>query len=114
MERKGLLCQQDGDRHFLGVGAQVKRTAVLQREADLIHVLGAELAGGLFQRPVPGKGVVSAIGAQRIELVVRRAAGQAVDPDGRDGLGMEIVKGNGVEPCGRGALPAGCGKGGGG
>ena len=54
--------------------------------------------------------MVPAIGAQRIELVVRRAAGQAVDPDGGNGLGVEVVEGDGVQPGRRGALPACCGK----
>lgn len=69
------------------VRAPVKVAAVLQGEADLIHLLRAETTGGIFQRPAARKGVILPIGALGVELIVGGLAGQAVDPDGGNGLG---------------------------
>lgn len=85
------------------VRAPVKVAAVLQGEADLIHLLRAETAGGIFQRPAARKGVILPIGALGVELIVGGLAGQAVDPDGGNGLGVEVVEGDGVQPGRRGA-----------
>ena len=107
---RGSAGQQDGCGHFFCVRAQVKVAAVLQGEADLVHLLRAETTGGIFQRPAARKGVILPIGALGVELVVGGLSGQAVDPDGGNGLGVEVVEGDGVQPGRRGALPACCGK----
>ena len=107
---RGSTGQQDGCGHFFCVRAQVNVAAVLQGEADLVHLLRAETSGGIFQRPAARKGVILPIGALGVELVVGGLSGQAVDPDGGNSLGVEVIKGDGVQPGCRGALPACCGK----
>lgn len=79
-------------RSLLCVRAQVKVAAVLQGEADLVHLLRAETTGGIFQRPAARKGVILPVGALGVELVVGGLAGQAVDPDGGNGLGWRLSK----------------------